>query len=72
VENIQVPTAIFVGSQDTMSSPADSEWLREAIPNVIEFNTYDYECLTFVVGRYMGYLNDLQRILDEYTTVSSE
>ena len=72
MENIQVPTAIFVGSLDTISVPSDSEWLQESIPNVIAFNTYEYEFLTFAVGRYMGYLNDLQAILEEYTTASSE
>jgi hypothetical protein len=71
LENIRVPTAIFLGSLDTLSVPRDSEILLSSIPNVIEVNTYEYEFLTFLVGLYMGYLNDVLRIIEDYSVASS-
>jgi pimeloyl-ACP methyl ester carboxylesterase len=66
-ENIQVPTAIITAQRDTISVPEDLEVMTSSIPNLIGVETYDYEHLSFMIGRYMGYLNDVEAILRAYS-----
>jgi hypothetical protein len=58
---------MITAQRDTVSVPEDIEVMTSSIQNLIEVETYDYEHLSFMIGRYMGYLNHVETILREYS-----
>jgi hypothetical protein len=62
-----VPIAVITARFDTISAPEDMVVLINSIPNLIAVETYEYEHLSFLIGRYMGYLNDVEVFLREYS-----
>lgn len=65
-----VPIALFVGTGDLLSDVKDNEWLKEQLgSNVAGYYTYDYGHITFFIGKDMAYFNDLDALLQQYSTI---
>jgi len=64
----QVPIAMFVGKNDLIATPLDSELLREQIGgNVVGYKIVNGGHLSFMVGKDMSYFTeDVMHLLEAY------
>lgn len=63
-----VPVALLCGKYDMFSPVEDSEWIKSQV-NPAFFKIYDtHGHITFQIGKDMSYLNDVQKLIKEYST----
>lgn len=63
-----VPIAVLAGKYDKLSPPKDAEWIQEQI-KLAYFKIYDSQGhLTFQVAKDMSYLDDVDRLIKEYSS----
>lgn len=73
--NLQMPTALFTGSKDTLADPEDVKRLMKDLQgndHVVYSKEYeDYSHLTWMVGLTDEWINDLKVLLKQYNPVTS-
>eukprot|EP00435_Cladocopium_sp_Y103_P010955 s1774_g2.t2 len=73
--NLQMPTALFMGSKDTLADPEDVKRLMkdlEGNDHVVYSKEYeDYSHLTWMVGLTDEWIDDLKVLLKQYNPVTS-
>ena len=64
-----VPIALMVGKYDKLVPINDSRWIKDNLDSsVLKFyQEYDYGHMTFIVGKEASYLDDVQKLLNEYS-----
>ena len=65
-----VPIALMVGIHDKLVPIAASRWIKDNLdPSVLKFyNEYDYGHMTFIVAKDACFLDDVQKLLKEYSS----
>lgn len=75
LSNLQIPTALFMGTKDTLADPDDVKQLLKDLEgnhHVVYSKEYeDYSHLTWMVGLTDEWINDLKALLKQYNPVSS-
>ncbi|KAL0822184.1 hypothetical protein ABMA28_004315 [Loxostege sticticalis] len=71
LKKVTMKSALFVGKEDFLSTPADAELLKAALPNVVHYQVLPYEKFNhadFVMGRYMtdNFYPYFMEVLDKY------
>lgn len=62
-----IPVALLVGKNDELGDVADCKWIEETIPDSITLHkVYNYGHLTFMIGKDMVYLHDVDDVLREH------
>jgi hypothetical protein len=71
LSKIQMPTAMFVGTEDDLGDPVDARWGRDQLaPGVLKhYEEYPGGHLTFQVGKDFSYFNRVMNLLGEYNPV---
>lgn len=65
----KVPIAYFVGLQDDLADPVDTQNTYDLIPTTFKYNLYnDMDHISFTLGNDMGYTNDVISMLPQYNT----
>ena len=64
-----VPIALMVGEYDKLVPIHDSRWIRDNLDtNALKFyKEYKYGHLSFLAAKNIWYLNDVQKLLNEYS-----
>jgi pimeloyl-ACP methyl ester carboxylesterase len=64
-----IPIAIMVGKYDKISPPKDGEWIKSQLSSddVKLYKVYDYGHLSFLMGKDMNYVQDIDQILKLYS-----
>lgn len=63
-----VPIAMFCGKYDKFSPVEDSEWVKSQI-NPAFYKMYEsHGHISFLIGKDMSYLDDVQKLLKEYSS----
>ena len=66
-ENINVPVALFYGSEDRIADETDANWFREQLgDNIIFDQIYYMTHMSFPIGVDTSYLNDVIEIFENY------
>ena len=62
-----VPIAMFVGSDDTLSVPEGAKWALKSLPKETEyFYVQDWDHASFGVGKDMSYFDEVLKQLKKY------
>ena len=71
IENYNVPTALFSGDLDGLSTPADVAWLSEQLGEKVVFQKqYHADHFTFAIGKDMTFFSqDAVAQLHKYNPV---
>jgi len=67
LQDIQVPIAIFAAEYDNVVLPENIEWLANQLDTIVEVDWYPYSHTSPTIGLEGLHLNDLLRIIDEYS-----
>lgn len=66
--NIDLPTAMFVGTADDLGDKLDCEWARDQIPEdaLIHYEEIAAGHSTFMIGNDMSYFQNVLALLEQY------
>lgn len=63
---------LFVGAYDEVASPADCEWLREQLPNIVHYKEYEVGHIGLILSEEMPHLADMITLLDSVSISNRE
>ena len=73
VDQLNVPTGLFIGTQDKLATVADNQWLETQLSEgILVWNqTYELDHLSFSMARDMSFFtNDVMNLVNKYATNS--
>ena len=60
--NITTPIALYIGLDDNIATPSDSQWLKSTIPSIVSYTELEgFGHATFNFGKDMSYLDMISK-----------
>ena len=66
ISTIDTPIGMFIGKYDTLATPGDNQENKSKIKNLIHYQEYELDHLSFILAKDMSYFSDVIRNLDIY------
>ena len=65
-----VPVAMFVGKQDDLATPADTQWARDQIKTTIYYEELDnFDHGSFMLGKDMSFMDTVLKLVKQQVEV---